>query len=255
MPVVSSSAAPAPTSSRPRDAVRVVITRPEPDGERTAAKLRARGCEVLLAPLLRVELLERAELGRGPWAAVALTSANAAHAIARHPRLPELRSLPAFTVGRRTADAAQASGFTAVTSADGNESDLARLIGARRITPLLYLAGEDRARDLAADVADAGVTVETVVVYRAAPVERMPAPVEAALRSGEVDGVMHFSPRSAGIYLNVAKAAGLLDRALAPFHYCLSQAVAAPLAAAGATRIAVAAKPDEGSLVELVASA
>ena len=233
--------------------MRVVITRPEPDGERTAAKLRARGCKVLLAPLLRVEFLAP-DLGRGPWAAVALTSANAAHAIGRHPRLRELTSLPAFAVGRRTEEAARASGFTAVTSADGNEADLARLIGARRVTTLLYLAGEDRAHDLAADVADAGVTVETVVVYRAAPVERMPAPVEAALRSGEVDSVMHFSPRSAGIYLKAAKAAGLLDRALAPFHYCLSQAVAAPLATAGATRIAVARKPDEASLLDLVAS-
>jgi uroporphyrinogen-III synthase len=233
--------------------VRVVITRPEPDGERTAAKLTARGCEVLLAPLLRVEFLAP-DLGRGPWAAVALTSANAARAIARHPRLPELKSLPVFTVGRRTADAARASGFTAVTSADGNEADLARLIAARRVTLLLYLAGEDRARDLAADVAHAGVTVETVVVYRAAPAERMPAPVEAALSAGEVDGVMHFSPRSAGIYLKAAQAAGLLDRALAPYHYCLSQAVATPLAAAGATRIAVARSPDEAALVDLVAS-
>jgi uroporphyrinogen-III synthase len=253
----SSSSAPAPISSRPRDAVRVLVTRPEPDGERTAARLRARGCEVLLAPLLRVEFLDRAELGPGPWTTVALTSANAARAIARHPRLPELRSLPVFTVGRRTAEVARASGFTTVTSADGNVADLANLIGrgGRRFSPVLYLAGEDRVRDLAEDVADADVKVEIVTVYRAAPVERMPAPVEAALRSGEVDGVMHFSPRSVGIYLNATKAAGLLDRALAPFHYCLSQAVAAPLAAAGATRIAVAAKPDEASLVDLVASA
>jgi len=255
MPGASSSAGPAPISSRPRDAVRVLVTRPEPDGERTAAKLRARGCEVLLAPLLRVEFLDRAELGRGPWAAVAITSANAAHAIARHPRRRELISLPAFTVGRRTAEAARASGFTAVTSADGNEADLARLIGARHATPILYLAGEDRARDLAADVAGSDVTVETVVVYRAAEAARIPAAAEAALRSGAVDGVMHFSPRSAQIYVNGATAAGILDGALAPFHYCLSQAAAAPLAAAGATRIAVAAKPDEASLVDLVASA
>ena len=32
--------------------MRLLVTRPEPDGERTAEKLRARGCEVLLAPLL-----------------------------------------------------------------------------------------------------------------------------------------------------------------------------------------------------------
>jgi uroporphyrinogen-III synthase len=232
----------------------VLVTRPEPDGERTAATLRARGHDVLLAPLLRVELLERAELGRGPWAGVAMTSANAARAMAQHPRLPELLSLPVFTVGRRTAQAARAAGFSTITSADGNLADLVRLIGAHRATPLLYLAGEDRAGDLAADVAASGVKAQTVVIYRTAPVTRMPSPAEAALRSGELDGVMHFSPRSAEVYLNGAKAAGILDTALTPFHYCLSQAVAAPLVAAGATRIAIARKPDEASLINLVAS-
>ena len=38
--------------------MRLLVTRPEPDGERTAAKLRARGCEVMLAPLLRVETVD-----------------------------------------------------------------------------------------------------------------------------------------------------------------------------------------------------
>jgi uroporphyrinogen-III synthase len=165
-----------------------------------------------------------------------------------------LLSLPVFTVGRRTAQAARAAGFSTITSADGNQADLVRLIGAHRATPLLYLAGEDRIGDLAADAAACGVKAQTVVIYRTAQVTRIPSPAEAALRSGELDGVMHFSPRSAEVYLNGAKAAGILDRALTPFHYCLSQAVAAPLVAAGATRIAIARKPDEASLIDLVAS-
>jgi len=33
----------------------LVVTRPQPDGERTAAALRARGHTVLIAPLMRVE--------------------------------------------------------------------------------------------------------------------------------------------------------------------------------------------------------
>jgi uroporphyrinogen-III synthase len=234
--------------------VRVLVTRPEPDGERTAQKLRLRGCEVLLAPLLRVELIDCADLGSGPWGAVAMTSANAARAIARHPRLAELLSLPVFTVGRRTADAAHAAGFTAVTSADGNEGDLSRVIGAqyRGNKILLYLAGEDRAGDLAGDVAGFGITVATVVVYRAAAAA-LPPPVQAALAAGEIDAVLHFSRRSAEVYLMCAKAAGVLDRALTPSHYCLSQSVAEPLAAAGARRIGIAQRPEEAALMDLVA--
>jgi len=220
--------------------VRILVTRPEPDGERTAAALRARGCEVLLAPLLRVAVVNDAELGAGPWAAVALTSANAARAINAHPRAAELLRLPAFTVGRRSAEGARAAGFTAVTSANGNAQDLARLLGSHRGSGgrILYLAGEDRAGDLAADVGRYGVEVETVVVYRAEVLAHFPPLVQTALTAGQVDGVLHFSRRSAKAYVDCADAAAIRDRAMAPPHFCLSGTVAEPLTAAGATRIA-----------------
>jgi uroporphyrinogen-III synthase len=237
--------------------VRVLVTRPEPDGERTAQKLRARGCDVLLAPVLRIRHLEEADLGAGPWDAVAMTSANAAHAIERHSRRLDLTRLPTLTVGRRTAEAARTVGFTNIASAHGNEQALAQLIGDRmpRGKKILYLVGEDRAGDLAIAVAPHGVRVETVVVYRAVAAERLPDATSAALRAGEVKGVLHFSRRSAVIYLDCAKAAGVLDSALRPFHYCLSQVVAEPLVAAGASRVMIAQSPEENALLELVAPA
>ena len=235
--------------------MRLLVTRPDPDGERTAAKLRARGCEVLVAPLLHVELLADAALGASPWGALAMTSANAAYAVARHPRRAELTPLPVFAVGRRTAEAARAAGFGDVTSADGDVTDLVRLIGARypgTPAPLLYLAGEDRAGDLAGDLAAAGLRVTTVVVYHAAAAESLPASVVAALRASQLDGVLHFSRRSAEIYLDCAQAAGVLDRALAPFHYCLSRQVAEPLVAAGAGNVRIAPQPEEAALIDFV---
>jgi uroporphyrinogen-III synthase len=235
--------------------VRLLVTRPDPDGERTAVTLRARGCEVLVAPLRQVELLADAVLGVGPWSALAMTSANAALAARRHPRHAELTPLPVFAVGRRTADAARAAGFGDVTSADGDVSDLVRLIGARcrgDVAPLIYLAGEDRAGDLAGDLAAVGLSVETVVVYRAVAAAGLPIPVLAALRAGRLDGVLHFSRRSAEVYLNCAQTAGVLDRALAPFHYCLSRQVAEPLAAAGAGNVRIASRPEEAALIDLV---
>jgi uroporphyrinogen-III synthase len=235
--------------------VRVLVTRPEPDGERTAQKLRARGCDALLAPVLRVELLHAADLGAGPWDAVAMTSANAAHALKQHPRCMELVGLPVLTVGRRTAEAARVVGFTEVASADGNERALAQLIGGRHDDgiKILYLAGEDRAGDLAAAVAPQGVRVDTVVVYRAVAARHLTPAIAAALKAGAIDGVTHFSRRSAAVYLDCARAAGVLDSALTPFHYCLSQAVAGPLIAAGARQVAVAKSPEENALLDLVA--
>ena len=237
--------------------MRILITRPEPDGERTAQKLLERGCDVLLGPVLRIKHLEEADLCAGPWDAVAMTSANAAHALERHSRCQELVQLPVLTVGRRTAEAARAVGFTNIASADGNAEALARLIGGGLVggNKILYLAGEDRAGDLATAVAPHGVTIETVVVYRAVAADCLPEAVATALQVGEVNGVLHFSRRSAVIYLDCARAAGVLDSALRPFHYCLSKAVAEPLIAAGARRVAVAKSPEENALLDLVALA
>jgi len=238
--------------------MRLLVTRPAPDGDRTAATLRARGHDVLVAPLLRIEALPQADLGAGPWAGVLLTSANAARVLEQLARGPELLRLPAFAVGQRTAQAARAAGFGEVVSADGNAVDLALLVAASargRGEPLLYLAGEDRAADIASALMAQGVPVQTAVIYRAVAATHFPPFVWAALSLGRLDGVLHYSQRSAEIYVNCAKRAGVLDRARALSHYCLSSAVAAPLVVEGAATIRIARRPDEAALVDLVDAA
>lgn len=231
--------------------MRLLLTRPEPDNERTASALRAQGHEVVLAPLLHIEAVADADLGAGSWAAILITSANGARALASHRRRSELLACPVLAVGRSSAEAARAAGFADVTSADGDAEDLARL-AARRFAgspqPLLYLAGEDRSGELAVP----GVTVRTVVVYRAAKAERFPIAARAALERGGIDGVLHFSRRSAESYLDCAR--DIIGPALGPAHYCMSARAAEPLRLAGATRIRVAARPDEASLLALVSA-
>ena len=190
----------------------------------------------------------------GGWGAVIITSANAPGAIAAHPARAALIKLPLFAVGRRSADAARQAGFTDVTSAGGDVRDLVRLIAARRADasgPLLYLAGEDRAADLIGELTARGIAAEMRIVYRAVTAP-FPPELIAALQAGEIDAVLHFSKRSADNYLAGAGQFGLLAQALAPRHVCLSQQIAEPLAAAGARQIAVAPRPDEAALIELL---
>ena len=71
----------------------------------------------------------------------------------------------------------------------------------------------------------------------------------AALQAAEVDAVLHFSKRSAESYLAGAAEAGVAGEALAVRHICLSAQIAAPLADAGAGRIAVAPRPEEAALI------
>jgi len=149
--------------------MRILLTRPQADAQRTAAALRARGHEVIIAPLFDLEILPDADLGDGSWSAILVTSANAVRAISGHRRRDELRALAVFTVGDRTAQAMRDCGFTNVASAGGNVNDLAGLVAAHLKPPshLLYLAGEERSGDLAGLLRGQNFGVHTALVYRA----------------------------------------------------------------------------------------
>ena len=232
--------------------MRLVVTRPQADSERTAAALRARGHAVLVAPLMRIEPVA-ADLSGG-WGGVIISSANAPSAIAGNPACAALVRLPLFAVGRRSADAARQAGFANVTSAGGDVRDLVQLIAERHAdasAPLLYLAGEDRAADLVAELVMHGIAAELAVVYRAVTAP-FPPELIAALKGGEIDGVLHYSKRSAENYIAGARQADIIEQALRVRHFCLSRQIGEPLSRAGAGSIAVAKRPDEAALIELL---
>lgn len=233
--------------------MRILLTRPEPEALRTAETLRAAGHTVTVAPLMRTEAVAADIAGR--FAAVLMTSANAARMVAAHPRAAELTGLPVFAVGARSAQAARAAGFRDVISADGALPDLVRLVAARFAGSgerLLYLGGEDRAGDLAGDLGAHGIAVETAVIYRAVAAETLPPQAALAIAAGEIDAALHYSRRSAAILLLLAERAGVLNGVLNLAHYCLSAEVARPLREAGAGLIRTAATPAEDALLELL---
>jgi uroporphyrinogen-III synthase len=238
---------------RKAEAMRLLVTRPQPDAERTAAALRRRGHSVVAVPLVRIELIADAAIDDRPWAAILITSANAAAAVATDERKRALLDVPVFAVGDRSAEAMRAAGFAEVVSAGGAVADLARLV-AERIEPkgaLLYLAGKGRAGDLAGDLGVLGFAVQTAIVYRAVAAATLPQDALEALAAG-LDGVLHFSRRSAEAYVKGARAAGALSTALAPAQFCLSEQIAVPLRHAGAAMVRVAPRPNEAALIELI---
>jgi len=233
--------------------VRFLVTRPESDAERTAAALRQRGHVAVVAPLLRIEPILDAPIDAQRWGAILITSANAAAALALHGRKNTLLDIPVFAVGDRSAEAMRAAGFAEVASAGGAVADLIELVAERLQpqAPLLYLAGEDRAGDVAGALQAKGFIVQTVVLYCAVITTLLPKYAADALKAG-VDGVLHFSRRSAEAYVASARAAGVLSRALEVAQFCLSEQIAAPLRRAGAAGVHVAARPNEAALIELI---
>ena len=116
--------------------MRVLITRPRLDGEETARHLAELDIQSVIAPLIEISDIARAaqdlERDLEGVQAVLVTSANGARAFAR---ATMQRTIPVFAVGDASAAAATQSGFSQVTSANGDVAALAALVR-DRLSPL-----------------------------------------------------------------------------------------------------------------------
>jgi uroporphyrinogen-III synthase len=237
----------------------VLVTRPHPDDEATAAALRAKGFEVMLAPMLRFEPVAFHDDEEARYGAVIVTSANALRGIAPHLQGSRLLKLPLFAVGEHTASAAHRAGFDNVIPADGDAASLRDSVLAsvkakelKKTSPLLYLAGADLARDLAGELGERGFTVVTHTTYRMIPVSSLPREACDAFAASGIEAVLHYSRRSARAFLEAARAGGVEISALAIPQCCISAAVASVVRDAGAAQVMAAASSDENALFEVL---
>lgn len=228
--------------------MRVLVTRPQADAERTARELAARGHEPVLAPILKIAPTNEPPPS-GAFDAVVLTSANAA------PRVAALEAMvgtvPLFAVGARTAFAARRTGWRDVRTAEGDATSLAHLITgmASPGQKLLLVAGRDRKAEPEAALAAAGFVMVTWTAYEAVAADRFPEAGLRALRDGGLDAALHYSRRSADIALDLVARDGLTSRFCVLAHVCLSDDVASPLHTSGAETVIVPSRPDEASLL------
>ena len=232
----------------------ILVMRPFPDNEATAALLRQAGYDVLLSPGLRFEPVAVRDEPEASYDAVIVTSANALRGIEGQPLLERLRPTKVFAVGDATAQAARAFGFRDVESASGDAVALCELVekrlrGSGRIC---YLAGADISRDLGTDLGARGHDVTTLTIYRMTPLLQFSETVMTAFATGEVEAVLHYSRRSAQSFVSAVKSAGLEISALALPQCCISDAVATVLREAGASRVLAAASPDENAIFEVL---
>jgi len=233
----------------------ILVTRPLPDGETTARALRAKGYEVLVAPMLRFEPVAHHDEGDASYGAIIVTSANALRAIESRLSGSPLLKLPLFAVGEHTAEAAHRCGFANVISARSDAVGLRERILAsvkakalKKTSPLLYFAGADLARDLPGELGERGFTVVTRTTYRMVAVPSLPEETCRAFAANEVEAVLHYSRRSARAFIEAVRAAGVEILALSLPQGCLSAGIAMVLRDAGTARVFVASAPDEAAL-------
>ena len=224
----------------------VLVTRPREQAAETARLLRAAGHEALLDPLLEVRHLRLPDLTPWAFAAVAVTSANAAAAAAAGP--PDL---PVFAVGEATARALRAAGRAPVAVAAGDGRDLAALIARSQPSggTVLHLCGRDVREGLAEELSAAGLGYRREVVYETVAATMLAAATAAAIRERRLGAVLLYSPRSAALFAALVHGAGLAGDLGGVIAACLSEAVAAELASLPFLALRVAEARDQKALL------
>jgi uroporphyrinogen-III synthase len=226
--------------------MRFLVTRPREEAAGFAAVVAKRGHEALVAPLIEVKYRDGEPLDLSAYAAVLVTSANGARALAKR---GATRDALILAVGRHSADVARAAGFLRVECADGDKTDLIAVLsrfvasGAR----LLHVAGSNGAPFVAEDY-----DIRRAELYDIAAAERLPEAAAAALRSGALDGAFFFSPHSAGIFRNCVRRCGL-DAFCTPLAaYCISEAAANMLAPLAFAHLFIADRPNRDALLNML---
>ncbi len=230
--------------------MRVLVTRPEKEGRRTAAQLAALGHEPVLAPLMEI-VATGAVIPSCPFDGVVVTSAQALTVAGASALPPELLSVPFFGVGDRAAEAAAALGFSNIEPPAPTAADLVMLIMfvVKKGGRLLYLAGRDRKADLETKLAQFRITPLVVETYEARAVVKLPDIAHDALWDGRIEAVLHFSRRSAELFVDLAHKAGVAAAAARARHCAISSDAAAALKDF-APRVFVAKTPNARSLFD-----
>jgi uroporphyrinogen-III synthase len=231
-----------------------LLTRPAADAMRSAERLAALGHHAVVSPVIEMRA-SGAAWPSGAFEGMIATSAAAFDLSQFTPEWPSpevRRMLRIFAVGNKTAEAARQCGFGGRFIVETNAKDLAETI-LRTVQPparLLYLAGHDRKADLEARCKSAGLNLTVIEIYEARAADVLSDEALEALGRREIGAVLHYSRRSAEIFLALAAAARIDFKALR--HMAISQDTAAPLYSRGCPFVSIALEPNEKALLALL---
>ena len=212
--------------------MKVLILRPQPGADETAARARALGLEVVVAPLFAVRPLAWTPPDPAGFDAVMLTSASAARQASDG--LTPFKALPCYAVGEATAAAAQEAGFADIRIGPDDGAALLLMMAEDGIASAFHACGEDHLA-----LGHPAIVITRAPVYAAEEADRLP------VAAGDALALLH-SPRAAALF---ARLAGERSRILV----AAISARTARAAGEGWRHVAVAARPRDEALLELAA--
>lgn len=234
----------------------IVITRPPGDEKPLADALIEQGARVIHEPLTEIFLhhterqtIQQA-LNNDPDA-ILITSRHAIQALSI---LTDIRDLYLICVGDATADRALSLGFTRIATAGGTVDHMIDYITAcyDEDAKFLYVSGEHTSTDIGEALMPYGMTVEHVIAYEAVASEQLSDTLVEQLRRKQVDAITFMSPRAARIFTALLQKAEAEDTATHTEAFCLSTAVAEPLAEHDWKAIHIADEPTLASMITCV---
>jgi uroporphyrinogen-III synthase len=235
--------------------MRILITRPEPEATHLKKILDDAGCDAVVEPLSAVTFDDSEPIETEEVQAVIATSRNGLRALARRSELLDLRSLPLFAVGRATATEARRLRFEHIVVGPGTGSELLTIVAAS-LDPtaglILHLSGDVVAVDIAGELEQQGFRVDRHIVYRMVQAQRLSPGVISDLGTGDFDGVILMSSRTADTWVRLVSKAGLRENVRNLVHYCLSDAVAARLKPLQNPPVAVPETPSLEDMLDLI---
>lgn len=224
--------------------MKIIVTRPQPDGDQFASLLQERGIEAVLSPMMTIRFNGVAipsDRNGAPMTALAFTSANGVRAYLAQAMIQ--RSLPVFAVGKETASLCRREGFATVHEAGGDVTSLADLIVRQVSTQQVstqqaggyigHIAGKERAGDLLRLLEVHSIRAKRFALYDAVAATALSSDAQDVLQRENDVGIVFFSPRTVDVFYS------LLNVPLPSMTaYCLSDAIgeAVRLASSGGSR-------------------
>jgi len=212
--------------------MKLLVLRPQPGADETAARARALGLELVVAPLFAVRPLAWTPPDPAGFDAVMLTSASAARQAGRG--LTPFHDLPCYAVGEATAAAAREAGFADIRIGPDDGAALLLMMAEDGVASAFHACGEDHLA-----LGHPAIRVTRVPVYAAEAVTRLPVAPEGML------ALLH-SPRAAALL-------GALVPDRSAVEIAAISARTARAAGGGWKRVAVAAQARDHALLELAA--
>lgn len=238
--------------------MRILVTRPEPDASAFAKRLTSLDHDALVEPLLVTHFEPVDEIELDGVQALIATSRNAIRALSGLPHIEQAQSVPLYVVGPGTAAAARALGFAPIIEGPRAGRELVSLIALDADVnggPLMHLAGNQKAYDVAGELRRLGFHILEPLVYRMEPVRGLGSAAVEAIMEGRIEGIALFSPATARIWARLVEAQGISRQARAIKHFCLSAAVARELEHLAPIDVACAVQPNVEQMLALVACA